>query len=334
MTLTRENRIVGSLLAGAIGDALGAGLEFFDLSTIENVFGPEGATTFTPAFGLEAPITDDTQMTLFTAEGLIEAHRNDSNPLEEVWSAYQRWYHTQGGPLPEDAIEGSGLLGIKELFSHRAPGGTCIRSVKAGNPGSTTQQINRSKGCGGIMRVAPVGLTAVNKVTAYQLGCDIAALTHGHRNGWIPAGVQSVIIHQLLEGKDLTQAVQEGRNAADADPLGKECVELIDKAIALSSRAPFDGWDLEEALGGGWVGEEALAITIAVSLAEQDDINKALLLAVNHSGDSDSTGAMVGNVLGALHGSEPIRKSWQEEVELATEVTGIAKQLVEVSHEV
>ncbi|MBK8809431.1 MAG: ADP-ribosylglycohydrolase family protein [Acidobacteria bacterium] len=55
-------------------------------------------------------------------------------------------------------------------------------------------------------------------------------------------------------------------------------------------------------LGGGWVGEEALAISIYCSLVSENDLSGALLLAVNHSGDSDSTGAITGNILGALHG--------------------------------
>jgi ADP-ribosylglycohydrolase len=115
---------------------------------------------------------------------------------------------------------------------------------------------------------------------------------------------------------------------AEQDPQGGEVVACIDAAIALSAEAPLGGWDLHR-LGGAWVGEEALAITIAVVLAE-DDINKALLLAVNHSGDSDSTGAMVGNVLGALHGTKTLKNSWQQEVEIADVITDLAERLAGV----
>ena len=98
MTISRPERILGSLLLGAIGDALGAGVEFMSLSEIEELFGPEGTTDFTPFYGHDAAITDDTQMTLFTAEGLIRAAADGTDPIKEgVWSAYQRWYYTQGG---------------------------------------------------------------------------------------------------------------------------------------------------------------------------------------------------------------------------------------------
>ena len=91
MTVDRADRIRGSLLAGAIGDALGAGIEFSSLDEIEERFGPGGAETFTPGYGRDAPITDDTQMTLFTAEGLSEASENGTDPVSTVWDAYRRW---------------------------------------------------------------------------------------------------------------------------------------------------------------------------------------------------------------------------------------------------
>ena len=321
----RTGRIVGSMLAGAIGDALGATLEFMSLSEIEAQFGKGGSTTFIPYHEHPASITDDTQMSLFTAEGLIEAAKHGTDPVDEVWKAYQRWFYTQKGPLPEGVEPDFGLLAVPELHQRRAPGYTCMSSMEGGVKGTINAPINDSKGCGGIMRVGPVGLVATSSEEAYRLGCDVAALTHTHRNGWIPAGVQAVIIHRIMEGDDLFAAVLAGREMAEQDPQGGEVVACIDAAITLSAEAPLGGWDLHR-LGGAWVGEEALAITIAVVLAE-DDINKALLLAVNHSGDSDSTGAMVGNVLGALHGTKTLKISWQQEVEIADVITELAKRL-------
>jgi len=105
-------------------------------------------------------------------------------------------------------------------------------------------------------------------------------------------------------------------------------VAALDAAVELASRAPLNGRVLEQ-LGGGWVGEEALAIAVACVLAEPDP-NQALLLAVNHSGDSDSTGAISGNLLGALHGTGPIRDDWCERVELADMIADLASQLAEV----
>ncbi|MFH0348888.1 ADP-ribosylglycohydrolase family protein, partial [Bacillus vallismortis] len=53
------------------------------------------------AYGVHGALTDDTQMTLFTAEGLIRGSvaarlLAAEDPLPEVQLAYQRWLHTQG----------------------------------------------------------------------------------------------------------------------------------------------------------------------------------------------------------------------------------------------
>ena len=194
MTISRLDRIHGSLLAGAIGDALGAGIEFEQLAQIEAAHGPGGVRTFTPMNGHDAPITDDTQMTLFTAEGLLEAAENGTDPVVEVWAAYRRWVHTQGGSLPEGTDPNHGLLAIDDLHSRRAPGNTCLGAASDGIPGSPDEPINNSKGCGGIMRVGPVGLVAATDDDAYTTGCEVAALTHGHSCGWMSAGVQAVVV--------------------------------------------------------------------------------------------------------------------------------------------
>ena len=59
-----------------------------------------------------------------------------------------------------------------------------------------------------------------------------------------------------------------------------------------------------ETLGGGWIAEEALAIAVysALCFPGKGQALDALSLAVSHGGDSDSTGSICGNILGALHG--------------------------------
>jgi ADP-ribosylglycohydrolase len=280
-------------------------------------------------YGHDAPITDDTQMTLFTAEGLLEAAENGTDPVAEVWAAYRRWVHTQGGSLPEGTDPNHGLLAIDDLHSRRAPGNTCLGAASDGIPGSPDEPINNSKGCGGIMRVAPVGLVAATDDDAYTTGCEVAALTHGHSCGWMSAGVQAVVVRRLLEGDSPPDAVAAGRSFAVDDPRDRGVVEAIDHAVELAADAPLDGWRLEE-LGGAWVGEEALSISLACLLAE-DDPNEALLLAVNHSGDSDSTGAIVGNLVGAYRGVAAIKDEWRSSVELHETIKAVGDQLATVS---
>jgi ADP-ribosylglycohydrolase len=90
--------------------------------------------------------------------------------------------------------------------------------------------------------------------------------------------------------------------------------------------------DEVEALGGGWIAEEALAI--AVFCAEvAPDLESALRLAVTHSGDSDSTGCITGHILGALHGVEAIPGRWLDQLQLRDVVDTVAHDLYRAAHD-
>ena len=86
---------------------------------------------------------------------------------------------------------------------------------------------------------------------------------------------------------------------------------LMERALDVAGRGLPDASTIDEQLGGGWVGEEALAIAVACALAAPD-FEQGVLAAVNHSGDTDSTGSICGNILGALHGESAIPTRWLE----------------------
>ena len=95
----------GCLLGGAVGDALGAPVEFMSLEEIRSRFGPRGVTGLEEGAWPAGSITDDTQMTLFTAEGVLRAQVRGAlkgivHPPSVVDHAYARWLHTQGGHSP------------------------------------------------------------------------------------------------------------------------------------------------------------------------------------------------------------------------------------------
>ena len=101
--MKRLERIKGCLLGGAVGDALGAPVEFLEWSAIEAKFGPQGIVDFAPAFGTTGAITDDTQMMLFTAEGLLRAYvcgssRGTCHVPSIIHHALLRWLITQDYP--------------------------------------------------------------------------------------------------------------------------------------------------------------------------------------------------------------------------------------------
>ena len=349
----------GCLLGGAVGDALGAPVEFMSLRDIVARFGPAGLTDYAPAFGRLGAITDDTQMTLFTAEGLLDATLASGDPDAEgrldvtpaVHRAYLRWLSTQDGPAPR--LEGhaadpgaeAGLLGEPALHSRRAPGNTCLSALRSGTIGTVADPIEcsgiPSKGCGGVMRAAPAGLFARSPGAvggdsdgeAFRIGCDLAAITHGHPSGYLSAAALALLLSRILAGDGLEAALRTARRELTRHPGHEECSAALSAALDLwRGDLPLVPETVELICGsgpggGGWVGEEALAIAVFCSLAAGRDFSRGVLLAVNHSGDSDSTGAITGNILGALLGRDAIPAHWLERLELREVVEGMAEGL-------
>lgn len=326
-----RSRFRGCLLGGAVGDALGAPVEFMRTDEIRRSFGAEGVTGYVrDGIGL---ITDDTQMTLFTAEGLIRAHvrwleRGICHPPSVVRRAYMRWLHTQG-ETPEagepDSYLSGWLIEQPELHLRRAPGMTCLSALRAGGQGTPDRPMNGSRGCGGVMRVAPVGLFANRP---FKLGCEVAAITHGHQSGYLSAGAFARKIAVLREGRSLDEALDDAMNELARRPGHEEVTEALERArTAARNEAAAPG--TIEGLGGGWVGEEALAIGVFCALKARD-FASGVLLAVNHSGDSDSTGSITGNLLGAMLGEEVIPQHWLERLEARHIIETLADDLLRV----
>jgi ADP-ribosylglycohydrolase len=330
----RRGRIRGCLLLGAVGDALGAPVEFSSLSAIRHQCGPHGVREMLPAYGRPGAITDDTQMTLFTAEGLLRAwarwmDRGICSPPDVVRRAYFRWLWTQGDPVPtelENAADGW-LFEQRELHARRAPGQTCLSALRQHvlalkDRREPPAPLNDSKGCGGVMRVAPIGLLAQN---AWDLGVDCARLTHGHPAGSDSAGCFAEMVAKILGGSSLAEATRDVWRARRG-ACHEDTQRALDKAFDLLRSGAPPTAERVESLGGGWVAEEALAISVYCALACPDP-EAALSLAVTHSGDSDSTGAITGNLLGAALGEKAIPCHWLEALELRDVIGAVADDL-------
>ena len=80
-------------------------------------------------------------------------------------------------------------------------------------------------------------------------------------------------------------------------------------------------------LGQGWVAEETLAIAVYCALKYRDDFDRALIASVNHEGDSDSTGAVTGNILGAKLGLAGIPEKYTGNLELKDVILQVADDL-------
>lgn len=339
------SKITGSLIGGAIGDALGYEVEFQSEAVIFHKFGEKGITNYSlDPFTGKALISDDTQMTLFTACGLLNYdaekafNNSDKRPSEYVAAAYRDWLLTQNTVYKSrnENNHYTRLWNVPELFSQRAPGITCLNALYAKKDAfDDSPAANNSKGCGGVMRVAPVGLffegEDVKKID--RLAGDIAAITHGHTLGYTPAALLAHIVHRCVypqRSLTLRQIVEEALDTTAEIYSGKSYIDelttIINLAIELSENYDDDLKNIHR-IGEGWVGEEALAIAVYCALRYHNNFDKCIITAVNHKGDSDSTGAIAGNILGAWLGMDAISTKWTRDLELKEVIEELAEDL-------
>ena len=347
--------IRGCIFGGAVGDALGCPVEFMQEEQIFRKYGEDGITAYEKdrASG-KALISDDTQMTLFTANGLLVGDTRGAmrgiqgKPRGYVMNAYKDWLKTQESSTTdvnrhERCTESGGfswLMDVPELYSRRAPGITCISALQDGREYDdyVKAKRNHSKGCGGIMRVAPLAVNyRMNDIQKLDMeGAQLAAITHGHSLGYMPAAVLVHIINRVVfppEGKkmSLKEIVLEARDTVASifkgDSHLQELVDIIDRAVMLSENDATDDLDNIHELGEGWVAEETLGISLYCALRHQDDFSAGVIASVNHNGDSDSTGAVTGNILGALLGYGAIADGWKKDLELSDVILEMADDL-------
>ena len=352
------DRIRGSLIGGAIGDALGYAAEFCHEKQIFKEYGPDGITGYKLSDG-KALISDDTQMTLFTANGILVGDTQicmrgtGGIPHTYVSYAYRDWLKTQCSDIHsvnrhERSTEEGGyswLLDVPELYARRAPGNTCLSALKIrakqDDPDDFIHSpINDSKGCGGVMRVAPLALKYRPGENFFgsqeeldMEAAQLAAITHSHSLGYMPAAVLCHIISRAVtsyDGMSLKEIVFEAKDAAcrifSGDEHLRELSEIIERAVLLAGNDDSDLNNIH-ALGEGWVAEETLAIAIYCALKYENDFSKAVITAVNHNGDSDSTGAVTGNIMGALVGYSSIEDKWKDHLELSDVILEVADDL-------
>ena len=328
--------IRGSLMAGAAGDALGYEVEFMSHKAIVSRYGERGITRFELAPNGKALISDDTQMTLFTANGMLMGLTSGymrgigGRPEKYVDMAYLDWYYTQTGKKREMLIDDwhpTWLRDLPEMAHLRAPGNTCLSACESLFRDEEVR--NNSKGCGGIMRVAPMALLdaayASRGKHTYSLeqlaeaGGEIAECTHKHPLGFLPAALLTVLLYKLVP-------LSSKRIQTDIVPIAVETLEILDhiyidkyetekrylrelseKALRLAHSA-ISEVDAIRQLGEGWTGEEAWAIALYCAVRHVDSVEEAIIASVNHDGDSDSTGSICGNIMGAIYGYEYIRR--------------------------
>lgn len=332
--IRKRDKIRGSLVAGAIGDALGYPIEF------DKGIKEKQVAEYINGKGI---ISDDTQMTLFTANALLWGKTRmitkgiAPSYNKAIYLSYLDWLETQ--IQKENMSTISWIKNIQELRIDRCPGNTCLASLKSGKMGTIKEPINDSKGCGTVMRIAPIGLFIEDTVEAGILAAESSAITHGNELAMIPSCFAAMLINILLnQNLNLEDAVKETielyQNKINIfSKENNECfMNLVLKAIDLSKEDLGDVVAIKQ-LGEGWVAEEAFAIALYSCLKYQNSIKDALVCAINHDGDSDSTGAIAGNIIGAALGYSNIDEKYLENLQLKDLILEIADDLFIMSED-
>ena len=360
-----KDKIRGSLIGGAIGDALGYPVEFMTYSQIKERYGDKGISRFQLDSKGVAEISDDTQMTLFTANGLLFGYSRGAmrgimgTPVSYIRDSYLEWLQTQTGEIDYTKDHFNWIREIKELHSRRAPGNTCMQALA--DIADKKKVHNNSKGCGGIMRIAPIPLyynARKEDYTKYhpdvfrqlkeklhndlkyeiKVAGDAAALTHQHPLGYLPAALLAYLIGRLLReiaptSYQIACIISEGIELLKEiyPNLIKE-INALQYLLEKAGRRAVSTLPDEEAIrqiGEGWVAEETLAIAVFCVMRYPNDFEKAILASVNHSGDSDSTGAVTGNIMGVICGYEVIPPYFKDKLELRELIEEMANDLAD-----
>lgn len=324
---TSQKRATGCLFGLAFGDALGAATEFLSVESILAQFPPDGPRSLT---GNPARVTDDTQMAIAVGEALLAVEQPyTSSKLEQALrKTFVAWNIS-----PEN---------------NRAPGVTCMRACERLADKDVPwykATVQRSKGCGANMRVAPVGLLAlgVGSVAAQQRAAIAqfqAALTHGHPTGLVAADITAAAIADLVAGGDPADLPQRLRVYARSQSTvyHAEWLGPLWQREGVNSPQEFisRGWDeclgvldrLDAALrnldrasdpcsftGEGWIAEEAFATGLLCFLMYPNDPVAAIHRAAVTSGDSDSIACLAGAFAGAHLGLDAWPTEWIERIE-------------------
>ena len=340
--MDKLERFKGCMLGGATGDALGYVIEFDSLNAIRRKYGPHGLRTILKSKkdGNKAVISDDTQLALFTADGLLWAAEDGVDSVDRVFRSYMRWYYTQTERIvkpeqkawmlrqPHEDKWGYDLMDTASLYVRRAPGKTCLQSLAMGISFAAHEVPNSSKSGGAVKRAAPVGLFYSERPEeAFRVGCETAFLTHGGSEAVVTTGSYCLLIALLSKGLSLREALPQVITTAENEAGGELTAERLRMAVteAESDRVPVDSikrlTDSKHAAG-------ILAVAVYCIL-KTDSLRHAVIMSCNHDDDSNSCGTVCGSLAGTIYGAGAIPEGWLNTLECFDLLVGMSHSLYE-----
>jgi ADP-ribosylglycohydrolase len=247
--------------------------------------------------------------------------------------SYVRWMYTQehdGPPQgPPDTDEWwlmTRLTGMRELYRRRLPGAACLAALKGHKLTCTADPVaNSSKGCGAVVRMAPIGLVSDRPDRIMSEAVAAAALTHGDPGGQLPAAAFALIIHHLAGGSGIRAAVAAALGQLDRLRDHKETSSALELAVRLAS-GDLPPAEALARLGNGAQAPGALAVAVYCAFMARD-FREGVLMAVNRDGDPMGPASLAGSMLGCLYGVSGIPREWLDGLELADVIAEVALDL-------
>ena len=305
-----NDKILGCYWGLALGDALGMPVEFRSIENIRQIYGEDGIQN--P--GKNAIWTDDTEMTIAVSKSLLELGK-----IEEIKD------------LNEDIIGQTFAEGFINWLNNPgyAPGVTTTGSVRFlethGPEKWKNAGKNDSKGCGTVMRAAPLGIWAANAVKPelpftngvyHKLLSKISQIqseiTHGHKAATAAALAGSYAVALAINGVSPDKMITPIEQYCNKiHPNFQNAMQRLKKSLSKREKGIYEtDLDALNYIGEGWVGEEAFTMALYSTIRSPNDLKNGLRISVNHGGDSVSVACIAGSILGALHGMSIIPKDW------------------------
>ena len=299
-----RDKIKGALYGVAVGDALGAPLEFMSSDMITQRYG-----CVTEMLGggwlnvLPGEITDDTQMTLAVAEGIVA---NPDDPTEEVGARFVEWVCS--GPKDIGGTCSASISGAQRMAAEENPGTADkpgFNNWIAASAETAVMNGQRSGGNGALMRTVYPGLFYSDLQEAKRKASDIGRMTHWDDESDDACRLYTHIIHEFIQTEYTA-----------AEEIDKETRDGM-KNIILRSTLKGTPYDIEELKGKqgdlnptGYVVNSMKCAVFFFRYTES--FEKAVTDAANFGGDADTIAAITGGLAGAFHGYSAIPTRWVE----------------------
>jgi len=302
-----------------IGDALGREVEGWSAATIHDVYGTLRDYVLR-APSVVAEITDDTSLTVATAQSIVEHGRLDPGDVAHRFSAWR--------PVA------------------RGIGGATHTAIKGFDRGLPWWRAGvESAGNGTAMRIGPIGLLHLVDVDALRRDAALAAvITHTDQMAIAAAIAQSWAVSYLLHtepgfldvgdfiaglGEVLEDVVDSGH--PDVADLSGPPVQLRTRLLALADRLDAPTKDLLAFTGSSGFVLESLPAAMACFLRSTLDPEEVLVSAVNAGEDTDTVAAMAGALIGAYLGESVFPTRWLGPLEYIDGLEGLGDRLFEMS---